>query len=237
MCSEAPEKALQGPAKLERVYSNQGNIPLLNLLGDGCRRVLDIGCGAGDNANRILSGNPNCEIYGITHSTDEAQLAQASMKKCWVADIEGDMPDDLAGQFFDALVFSHVLEHLSYPAAIVERYSKLLTRGGQVLIAVPNILSWAMRLQFLRGDFAYQSCGVLDDTHLRFFTYITADRYLLSQSPDLSVTHKSVSGNVPLWLLRRHVLSSKMCEAIDKWGCRHWPNLFGYQVLIRAVKR
>jgi 2-polyprenyl-3-methyl-5-hydroxy-6-metoxy-1,4-benzoquinol methylase len=236
MSSRDYEEDVIRSAKVDRVYSNQGNIPLLDLLNSDCRRILDIGCGAGNNALLIKSRNPDCDVYGITHSANEALSAQVSMKKCWVADIEGEIPDDLANQSFDVLVFSHVLEHLRDPAAVLERFSRLLTSGGQVLIAVPNILSWAMRLQFLTGDFEYQSCGVLDDTHLRYFTYFTADRYLLSRSPHLMVTHKTVSGSVPLWWLRRHILPRKLSELIDQWGCRHWPNLFGYQVLIRVVK-
>jgi 2-polyprenyl-3-methyl-5-hydroxy-6-metoxy-1,4-benzoquinol methylase len=225
-----------GEPATERVYSNSGNTPLLSLLEKRYSSVLDIGCGAGNNAALIRSMNPTCDIFGITYSASEAAFAQKHMTKCWVADIEGKFPDSLI-QSFDVLILSHVSEHLRDPAAVLARYSRLLRRGGQVLIAVPNILSWAMRLQFLLGDFRYQSSGVLDDTHLHYFTFFTADEYLLSKSTDLAVTHKTVSGSVPLWWLRRYVFSQRWSRHIDQWGCRHWPNLFGGQVLIRAVKQ
>jgi len=221
----------------ERIYSNQGNSPLIDLLGNGCKRLLDIGCGAGDNASLIKSRYPECDVFGITHSAAEAELAKKYMAQCWVFDIEDKLPDDLAHQSFDVLVFSHVLEHLKNPSEVLAKFSRLLHSGGQVLIAVPNILSWRMRLQFLRGNFEYESAGELDDTHLRFFTYFTADQYLLSKSPDLEVASKTTSGSVPLWWLRRYAFPHGWSEHIDQWGCRHWPNLFGGQVLIRAVKR
>lgn len=221
----------------DRVYSNKGNPPLIDLLGKGCNRLLDIGCGAGDNAGLIKFSHPECDVFGITHSAVEAELAQRHMTRCWVLDIEDNLPDDLAHQSFDVLIFSHVLEHLRDPAVVLARFSRLLRSGGQVLIAVPNVLSWRMRLQFLRGNFEYESAGELDDTHLRFFTYFTADQYLLSKSPDLKVTCKTASGSVPLWWLRRYVLPRRWSEYIDQWGCRHWPNLFSGQVLIRAVKQ
>ena len=221
----------------ERVYCNKGNIPLIDLLGNGSNRILDIGCGAGDNAALIKSKYTECDVFGITHSAAEAEIAKNQMKQCFVFDIESDIPADLAQQSFDVLIFSHVLEHLRDPAEVLSKFSRLLRSGGFVLIAVPNILSWRMRLQFLRGNFEYESAGELDDTHLRFFTYFTADQYLLSKSPDLEVTHKMGSGSVPLWWLRRHVLPQAWSEHIDQWGCRHWPNLFGGQVLIMAVKR
>lgn len=221
----------------DRVYSNKGNPPLIDLLGKGCNRLLDIGCGAGDNAALIKSRYPECDVFGITHSAVEADLARKHMAQCWVFDIEDKLPDDLAHQSFDVLIFSHVLEHLRDPAVVLARFSRLLRSGGQVLIAVPNVLSWRMRLQFLRGNFEYESAGELDDTHLRFFTYFTADQYLLSKSPDLKVTCKTASGSVPLWWLRRYVFPRRWAVYIDQWGCRHWPNLFGGQVLIKAVKR
>ncbi len=224
-------------APTERVYTNKGNTPLIDLLDSRCGRVLDIGCGAGDNAALVRSRFPDSEIFGVTHSPAEAERALAYMKKCWVIDIEKEFPGDLLSESFDVLVFSHVLEHMRDPAVVLANFSRLLSRGGQVLIAVPNILSFRMRYQFLRGDFQYQPSGPMDDTHLRFFTYLTADRYLLAETSDLTVTHKTVKGSVPLWLLRRHILPNSWRERIDEWGDRRWPNLFGGQVLIRAVKQ
>ena len=225
------------PPVPDRVYSNQGNSPLIDLLGKDCKRLLDIGCGAGDNAALIKSRYSECDVFGITHSAVEADLARRHMAQCWVFDVEHKFPDDLANQSFDVLIFSHVLEHLRDPAVVLARFSRLLRSGGQVLIAVPNVLSWRMRLQFLLGRFEYESAGVLDDTHLHFPTYFTADQYLLSKSPGLEVTHKAASGSVPLWWLRRYVFPQRWAEYIDQRGCRHWPNLFGGQVLIRAVKQ
>jgi 2-polyprenyl-3-methyl-5-hydroxy-6-metoxy-1,4-benzoquinol methylase len=218
-----------------RIYKNHGNAPLLALLNDDPRKVLDVGCGAGDNAALIKTKHPICEIHGVTRSTAEADIARKSMRACWVFDIEKEIPADLSAIRFDAIIFSHVLEHLSDPATIVSGFARLLLPGGCVVIAVPNALSWAMRWRFLRGDFEYQADGVLDDTHLRFFTFITADRYLLAGSPQLDLVSKSVTGNVPLWWLRRHLLPSGWCARVDRLGCRIWPNLFGDQVLIKAV--
>jgi 2-polyprenyl-3-methyl-5-hydroxy-6-metoxy-1,4-benzoquinol methylase len=220
----------------DRVYKNDGNAALIDLLDPGVRRILDVGCGAGDNANLVRSRYPNCEIHGITYSAAEAEIARKRMTSCRVWDIESVLPVDLNADRFDAIIFSHVLEHLRDPGSVVNEFSRLLRREGAALIAVPNTLSWIMRLQFLRGNFEYQSAGVLDDTHLRFFTYFTADKYLLAKCPDLKLMSKSVTGSVPLWLLRRYILPAKWSESIDSLGCRLWPNLFGDQILIRAVR-
>jgi SAM-dependent methyltransferase len=220
-----------------RVYAAAGNRPLIHLLSARTHRVLDIGCGTGGNAALTKSRFPHSEVYGVTHSVAEAEAAGQYMRHCWIADIEGQHPSDLADERFDTQIFSHVLEHLRDPADVLARFGKLLAAGGQILIAVPNVLSWRMRIRFLLGDFEYEAGGVLDDTHLRFFTYFTADRMLLSKAPELELASKTASGNVPLWLWRRHILPIGWSHKIDEWGCQRWPNLFGDQILIRAIKR
>ena len=227
---------VHGPVEAQnRIYRNHGNAPLLALLDDEPRRVLDVGCGAGDNAGLIKARYPRCEIHGITYSAAEAEIAKQWMSACWVFDIEKEIPGQLSAVKFDAVIFSHVLEHLRDPAAILNKFAHLVPRDGCVIIAVPNTLSWAMRWQFLRGNFEYRPDGVLDDTHLRFFTFVTADRYLLAKSPKLKLVSKSVTGSVPLWWLRRYLLPKTWSRYIDGLGCRVWPNLFGDQVLIKAV--
>jgi SAM-dependent methyltransferase len=220
-----------------RVYENLGNSLVVDQVDSACRRVLDIGCGAGDNAHLLKSKLPDCQVFGITRSDAEAKRARVCMTECWVDDIEGDIPGYLQQERFDCLLFSHVLEHLRNPADVVARLSQLVRKGGQVIIAVPNVMFVNMRVQFLRGDFQYHpEGGILDDTHLHFYTYYTADRYLLSESPDLQLTKKVVSGHIPLPLLRGRVIPKPTAKAIDKWGLRHWPNLFGDQTVIAAVK-
>lgn|SRR5487761_2405112 len=221
---------------MDRVYKNDGNAPLLALLDTGVRRVFDVGCGAGDNAFIIKSRFPDCEIHGITRSATEAAISREIMNSCWVGDIEGELPAQLRSIKFDAIIFSHVLEHLRDPGSVVDKFADLLDEGGAALIAVPNVLSLPMRWQFLRGDFEYRSEGVLDDTHLRFFTYRTADRYLLARTEKLRVVSKCVAGGVPQWFLRRHILPRAGSDLIDRTGCRLWPNLFGHQVLIKALR-
>lgn len=138
-----------GSAVSERVYRNRGNSPLIDMLADGCRSVLDVGCGAGDNAALIRARHPQCRVFGVTHAGAEAELARRHMQACWVLDIENELPNELTQRSFDTLLFSHVLEHLREPAVVLARFVHLLRSGGTVLIAVPNVLSWRQRLDFL----------------------------------------------------------------------------------------
>jgi SAM-dependent methyltransferase len=221
----------------EKVYSNAGNPPLIDLLDADCLTILDVGCGAGDNAALVKAKNPARQVYGVTWSQAEAVLALRSLEQCWVADIEQELPDEIAKRSFDAIMFSHVLEHLRDPASVLARFTALLRQGGILLVAVPNVLVWRQRLQFLLGRFEYEEAGIMDDTHLRFFTFWTADKYLLVRSPGLEIVRKEVTGSIPLWLLRSYLLPRGLTDFLDRIGSRVLPNLFGSQVLIKAVKK
>jgi 2-polyprenyl-3-methyl-5-hydroxy-6-metoxy-1,4-benzoquinol methylase len=229
------EPSRSAPPEAGRVYANAGNPALLALLDPSARRVLDVGCGAGDNAARLRARG--CEVHGITHSLAEAALASPHLAQSWVFDIERAWPAELELERFDALLFSHVLEHLREPSQVLARFCRLLRSGGSVLIAVPNVLGWRQRLSFLAGRFEYTQSGVLDSTHLRFFTFDSADSLLLADAPELRLELKRVTGSVPLWWLRRRLLSPALSAAIDRLGCRLRPNLFGAEILLKASKR
>jgi 2-polyprenyl-3-methyl-5-hydroxy-6-metoxy-1,4-benzoquinol methylase len=220
----------------ERIYKNLGNAPVVALVNRNSRRVLDVGCGAGDNAALLKAQLPDCDVFGITYSAVEAERARRQMTECWVGDVETWAPEELDRESFDAILFSHVLEHLRHPARVVECYSQFLRRGGQVVIAVPNVLAVRQRLRFLFGSFEYTpEGGVMDDTHLHFYTYRTADKYLLSGCSDLRLTQKIAPGHVPLGI-RGKLIPNSLGRRIDAFAGRHWPNLFGNQVIVVAEK-
>lgn len=199
--------------------------------------MLDIGCGAGDNAVLIKTLLPHCRISGITLSKDEREQAAPYMDECIVADIEAGVPETLRNATFDVMLFSHVLEHLRHPAEVLHSFSQILRPGGVALLAVPNVLTWQQRWQFVTGRFEYTETGIMDRTHLRFFTYSTADKHLLSKSCDLDLTSKTVTGSVPLWLARRHIFPVRVSALFDSLGCRLAPNLFGSQIILVVRKR
>lgn len=219
-----------------RIYANAGNPGVVAMVTTEASTVLDVGCGAGDNAALLQSRVPAPRIFGITASQEESALARRYMEQVWTMDLEGVMPAQLQQQRFDCILCAHVLEHLRKPEVVVERLARLLNPGGQMVIAVPNVLHWRQRADFVAGRFEYASAGVMDETHLRFFTYDSAARHLLSRSPELRLTQRLAVGNVPLWLLRRKILSKSASAKIDLVGSRLFPNLFGEEVVFTAVK-
>ncbi len=214
-------------------YKNSGNQLVLSLVPPGTRRVLDIGCGAGDNARCLLAERPGIHIVGITHSAEEAQMAAPYLAAVHRLDIERDIKVDL-GQDYDLLLFSHVLEHLRSPVDVIRRFLPLLSVGGHVLIAVPNTLEWRTRIGFLRGNFRYTEHGILDRTHLRFFTYETAPVELIEPLSELTLVERKGRGALPLGRLRRRLLSSRLSSKLDEAAVRSCPNVFAGEVAILA---
>lgn len=137
-------------------------------------KVLDVGCGQGSLAAAIAERG--YEVWGIEQASYATSKAAARVHHVLDADLtDADaVRAGLGDQRFDRIVFSDVLEHVYDPLAVLRSYLDYLAPGGRVLISLPNIVNWQTRLAFLFGRFTYQDSGVMDRTHIRFFTFKTA---------------------------------------------------------------
>jgi SAM-dependent methyltransferase len=150
---------------------------LLDLIGERAD-VLEIGCHTGYFTE--LLRNRSCYVRAVERDEEAAAYAQAFANEIFVGDIEDSaliLPPGTA----DVVLFSHVLEHLVDPAATLRRAHTWLRLGGRVIAAIPNIAFWRIRVDLLRGRFDYTPTGILDETHLRFFT-MRAARELFERS-------------------------------------------------------
>jgi methionine biosynthesis protein MetW len=140
------------------------------------RTVLDCGCGAGEIA-RLLVRN-KCEVVGIEADPETAMAARQWCQDVIVGDLERE--ETLAEvqslrNAFDCILCSHVLEHLRDPSRLLQSLQGLCTSPtGNFVIALPNVAHWRVRLSLLLGCWEYQDFGILDRTHLRFFTLASA---------------------------------------------------------------
>lgn len=218
-------------------YVNAGNPLVLSMVPAGVRRVLDVGCGGGDNARHLRAAHPGIEVVGLTHSVEEAEIAAAYMDAVHVIDLERGLTDVEMGSWgtpFDLLLCSHVLEHLIDPVAVLRRCLTRLAPGGHVLIAVPNVLEWRTRMQFLRGHFVYADHGILDRTHMRFFSYFTAAEELVASVEGLTLLDRRGRGSAPLGPLRRIGAARGLCAALDRAGVARWPNFCARETVMLA---
>ena len=161
---------------IDSVDSNTSHGIILEMIGTG-KRVLDVGCATGYLA-RLLSERGN-QVVGIEIDAVAASQAEPWLERIVIGDLEKlDLDSELEADRFDAIVLADVLEHLSDPLAVLRQTPSLLRPGGSVIVSIPNVAHGAVRLALLGGHFDYQPLGLLDDTHLRFFTRSTVDDLL-----------------------------------------------------------
>lgn len=215
-------------------YKNQGNQDVIKLIDKNDHLILDVGCGAGDNARIIKENHKDCKIYGVTFSSKESSYVKKIIDDCFVFDIETDYINKYTNLTFDCIIFSHVLEHVANPDKVLKNFLSAAKNDTKIIIAVPNILNWRYRLKFLFGEFNYSNEGVLDYTHLRFFTHKTATKILLRDLENLEISRTFSPGHFPLWILRKISALNFVWEYIDKFTSKLLPNLFGEQTIIVA---
>ncbi|MCF6295542.1 MAG: class I SAM-dependent methyltransferase [Flavobacteriaceae bacterium] len=150
-------------------YFNNPRNEMLSFLPLDAKKILDVGCGNGTFAKAIKEIN-NAEIWGIELMADEAIEAKTILDKTFVGPCE-DYIDDLPEGYFDAIYFNDVLEHLVDPYTVLQKIKSKLSPQGVVISSIPNIRYHSALVKLLfNKDFEYTDHGVMDKTHLRFFT-------------------------------------------------------------------
>jgi 2-polyprenyl-3-methyl-5-hydroxy-6-metoxy-1,4-benzoquinol methylase len=164
-------------------YYVQGRPEVAALLPPVCRRVLDVGCGAG-HLGQLLKERGH-HVTGMELVPEEAEEARHRLDAVVTGDVEAGLPFDPGS--FDAVVFADLLEHLVDPWRVVREAAMLLSPGGVVVASVPNVQNLDVMRRLLRGRWDYRERGILDRGHLRFFTLETI-RELFAQA-GLTLAH------------------------------------------------
>ncbi len=138
-------------------------------LPETARTILDVGCGAGGYGRTVKTSRPATEIWGVETNRDAAQIAAGYLDRVVV----GNFPDSIGvpRQYFDVVQFNDVLEHMVDPWEALRQTVQLLKPTGVVVASIPNVRYLPVLFKLLvRGEWKYAASGVLDSTHLRFFT-------------------------------------------------------------------
>jgi O-antigen biosynthesis protein len=147
---------------------NNSHTLMVELVG-GSKRVLDVGCATGYLAQALVERG--CTVSGVEFDAEAAEEARPHLERLVIGDLEAmDLPEAFGDDRFDVVVFGDVLEHLKDPLPVLRGARKLLADGGSVVASIPNIAHGSVRLALLAGRFDYQPLGLLDSTHIRFFT-------------------------------------------------------------------
>jgi 2-polyprenyl-3-methyl-5-hydroxy-6-metoxy-1,4-benzoquinol methylase len=208
----------------------------------GCRwvgsnqSVLDVACGDGSLA-ALLHKNGN-RITGVDLLPEAAHTDV--LENYFSADLdEGIAPviEQLGGRRFDRVLLLDILEHLKTPERLLEQCHAVLNPEGRLIVSVPNVANITVRLSLLLGSFNYTERGLLDRTHLRFFTRRTARR-LLEQSG--FTIHEEKLTVMPIELVLGLSPQNPLMQGLNRLlALLTWmlPGLFGYQVMFMARSR
>ncbi|MET0894965.1 MAG: bifunctional glycosyltransferase/class I SAM-dependent methyltransferase [Acidimicrobiia bacterium] len=198
--------------------------------GRPASRVLDIGCGDGSLGEQLRAlGHTVVGVDRVKHEGIGARLDQFVE-----ADLELGIPAEV-GDEFDVVIGVDAIGYVRDPEALVRAASRVLRRGGTMLVSVPNFGHWYPRLRVAAGRFDYDRRGILDRGHLRFFTERSATRTFAAAGLDI---RRVEPVGIPVALLverssgepRGTKLSSAL-RVLDRAGRDVSPSLFAYQLL------
>jgi 2-polyprenyl-3-methyl-5-hydroxy-6-metoxy-1,4-benzoquinol methylase len=229
---EFKEYFIQYPIKHSRGSSHH----LVHKLVGANQDVLDLGCGEGflavelkSNGNRVTGVDllPQPGLDGVFEQYFSAELDEGI----------GPVIESLNGTRFDRVLLLDILEHLKNPERLLRQCRETLAPDGHLIVSVPNIANISVRLMLLLGRFDYASRGILDKTHMRFYTRKTA-RSLLEENGYQIVEQKMTV--IPVELVPAFAVSSVLVKALN--ACLRFftpllPGLLGYQIVLVARAR
>jgi 2-polyprenyl-3-methyl-5-hydroxy-6-metoxy-1,4-benzoquinol methylase len=164
---------------------------MLNYLPETAKKILDIGCGNGAFSSLVKEKN-NAEVWGIELMEEEAKVALNVLDKVFIGACENHL-DALPEQYFDVIYLNDVLEHLVDPYSVLESLKSKLAPNGVVISSIPNVRFFrTFSKVFFSKDWKYEDHGVMDKTHLRFFTGKSIKR-MYDESGYSIITHEGIN--------------------------------------------
>lgn len=181
--------------------------------------VLDIGCATGFLGEYLIK-HKGCTVDGVDLGIEEAREAKKKLRNVYIGDIEDKETIRKITGKYDVVNASAIIEHLKDPWIALKSWKKFLKKDGHIIVSTSNIAHFSTRLHLIKGKFEYQEYGILDNTHLRFFTYESFQKLLTDCGYRIdSVQIDAVGGGYP---------------RISKILSKFFPNMFAYQTVIKA---
>ena len=163
------------------------------------KRLLDFGCGDGA-FGAVLKTQRQIEVVGVEMVAHVADVARQKLDRVFAVDVEREtLP--VAEAYFDCLVCNDVLEHLVDPWAVLKRLRNYVRAEGWLVVSIPNVRHHkVVRKLVWPGEWRYEQDGVLDRTHLRFFTYRSACDLVESAGFRIERAEGINGSSLPVWL-------------------------------------
>lgn len=190
-------------------------------------RILDLGCSSGLLSERLMQMGHHVTGVDVNEFDDVADRTNAFFR----ADLNDGIPAEV-GSGFDIVLAADVLEHVVNPGVLMSQIRAVLSPTGTALLCVPNIAHWYPRFRSTLGMFDYDQRGILDATHLRFFTRRSLTR--LVARGGFAIRRIEPLG-LPLDALGVDSTKGRTLRLADRLLSGMWPTMFGYQFLVEAT--
>lgn len=155
---------------LATYYTDYANPELLNKIPLSCSTILDVGGAQGALGAAYLAPKPNARVMGIGSDPQAAEHAGRRLSDvAWVNVDANPMPLEVTASI-DCIIYGDVLKYLQDPWSLLNHYAAHLAPRGTVMVCMPNVEHWSFALKLLNGTGDYENEGILDRTHLRWFT-------------------------------------------------------------------
>ncbi|RPI79250.1 MAG: class I SAM-dependent methyltransferase [Desulfobacteraceae bacterium] len=173
-------------------YGELFNPHILDLIPPGNHKILDVGCAQGVLLQKLKESGKASLTIGIELSSEAAEKARTRVDRVLCGDIE-TMDLSVHQGSCDYIIYADLIEHLRDPWAMVAKHKTLLKKSGRMIFCVPNVRNFFVITQLIRGFWNYTNRGILDNTHLRFFTL----RNILRQFERLELKIETQFGLTP----------------------------------------
>jgi len=196
-------------------------------------KVLDIGCSKGFMGKKLGSIH---DFYGIDISKEDASIAKRYYKSIKIANLDETLPS-YEKNSFDTIIMADVIEHLKNPLKAVLHFKKFLKNDGMLIISAPNIANAYIRLRLLLGNFDYEDRGIMDKTHLKFFTLKSLRKFV--SVAGLSIAREDFTP-IPLPIVNPVFSEGNLLgfmHDISYFISSLWKKMFAFQFVMYCKKK
>lgn len=200
-------------------------------------RVLELGCSAG-YMSKILKEEYGVSVIGVELDPIAAESAKKYCEEVIVGDLENKLVLDkiLVYNNLDCILMVDLLEHLKDPYSLLITLTQVLNSKGRIIILIPNIAFWRIRYMLLKGQFKYDNYGIMDKTHLKFFTFNSIHE-LVKQAGYKVILHKGENWDFPFQSkLSKIPILSHLYKHVIRDILFRMPNIFAKSTLLVAIQ-
>ena len=211
---------------------NHSHMGLVNRINPK-ERVLELGCATGYLSN-ILKEQLDCYVVGVEIDAEAGAQASNYCDRVIIADLDTDhWIENLEGETFDVILCADVLEHLKNPDKTLSALKPFLDSNGRLLASIPNVAHASVRLELLQGHFDYEKLGLMDETHLHFYTRNGLVNMLMDAGfvcYDIAYTLSDLADEA----IQDHLNKLGLSASEQTMEAFHQPDAQAYQFIVEA---